>query len=228
MRGGNIVKVTGPDEVAARIVRAADDAGGRRYLVGVAGPPGSGKSTLAQGLADAVRRSGVSAEVAGMDGFHLSSALLRDAGALARKGQPDTFDVASFVARLRRLRDSAIGVPVPWPVYDRGRHDPVPDAVVFTGERVAIVEGNYLLLDRPGWREVREYLDEVWYLDAEEAVIEQRLLRRHLRGGKSPDRAQAMVAGSDLPNARLIARTADRADLVLRAVSGGYLIRPGR
>lgn len=228
MRGGNIVKVTGPGELAARIVRAADDAGGRRYLVGVAGPPGAGKSTLAQALVDAVRRSGVFAEVAGMDGFHLSSALLRDAGALGRKGQPDTFDVASFVARLRRLRDSAIGVPVPWPVYDRARHDPVADAVVFTGERVAIVEGNYLLLDRPGWREVREYLDEVWYLDAEEAVIEQRLLRRHLRGGKSPDRAEAMVAGSDLPNARLIARTADRADLVLRAVSGGYLIRPGR
>ncbi|MBV7705605.1 nucleoside/nucleotide kinase family protein [Nocardia nova] len=228
MRGGNIVKVTGSGELAARIVRAADDAGGRRYLVGVAGPPGAGKSTLAQALVDAVRRSGVFAEVAGMDGFHLSSALLRDAGALGRKGQPDTFDVASFVARLRRLRDSAIGVPVPWPVYDRARHDPVADAVVFTGERVAIVEGNYLLLDRPGWREVREYLDEVWYLDAEEAVIEQRLLRRHLRGGKSPDRAEAMVAGSDLPNARLIARTADRADLVLRAVSGGYLIRPGR
>lgn len=222
------MKVTGSGELAARIVRAADDAGGRRYLVGVAGPPGAGKSTLAQALVDAVRRSGVFAEVAGMDGFHLSSALLRDAGALGRKGQPDTFDVASFVARLRRLRDSAIGVPVPWPVYDRARHDPVPDAVVFTGERVAIVEGNYLLLDRPGWREVREYLDEVWYLDAEEAVIEQRLLRRHLRGGKSPDRAEAMVAGSDLPNARLIARSADRADLVLRAVRGGYLIRPGR
>ncbi|MDR7169266.1 pantothenate kinase [Nocardia kruczakiae] len=220
--------VTGTGELAARIVRAAEQAGGRRYLVGVTGPPGAGKSTLAQGLADAVRHAGVSAEVAGMDGFHRSSAELRDCGALGRKGQPDTFDVASFVARLRRLRDSAIGVPVPWPVYDRARHDPIPDAVTFTGERVAIVEGNYLLLDRPGWREVREYLDEVWYLDAEESLIEHRLLRRHRRGGKSPDRAQAMVAGSDLPNARLIARTADRADLVLRAVAGGYRIRPVR
>ncbi|MCC3315044.1 nucleoside/nucleotide kinase family protein [Nocardia africana] len=220
--------VMGPRELAARIVRAAEDAGDHRYLVGVAGPPGAGKSTLARGLAEAVRKSGVPAEVAGMDGFHLSSAVLRDSGALGRKGQPDTFDVASFVARLRRLRDSAIGVPVPWPVYDRARHDPVPDAVTFAGERVAIVEGNYLLLDRPGWREVRGCLDEVWYLDAEETVIEQRLLRRHLRGGKSPDRAQAMVAGSDLPNARLIARTADRADLVLRAVPGGYRIHPRR
>lgn len=221
-------EVMGPGELAARIVRAADDAGGRRYLVGVAGPPGAGKSTLAQSLADAVRSLGVPAEVAGMDGFHRSSAELRASGALGRKGQPDTFDVGAFVARLRRLRDSAIGVPVPWPVYDRARHDPIPDAVTFTGERVAIVEGNYLLLDRPGWREVREYLDEVWYLDVEESVIEQRLLRRHRRGGKSPDRAQAMVAGSDLPNARLIARTADRADLVLRAARGGYRIRPVR
>ncbi|WP_245716950.1 nucleoside/nucleotide kinase family protein [Nocardia mikamii] len=221
-------QVMGPGELAARIVRAAEDAGGRRYLVGVAGPPGAGKSTLAQGLADAVRSLGVPAEVAGMDGFHRSSAQLRDSGALGRKGQPDTFDVAAFVARLRRLRDSAIGVPVPWPIYDRARHDPIPDAVTFTGERVAIVEGNYLLLDRPGWREVRAYLDEVWYLDAEESVVERRLLRRHRRGGKSPDRARAMVAGSDLPNARLIAQTADRADLVLRAVAGGYRLRPVR
>ncbi|PPJ24700.1 nucleoside triphosphate hydrolase [Nocardia nova] len=218
----------GPGELAARIVRSADGAGARRYLVGVTGPPGAGKSTLAAGLADAVRRLGVPAEVAGMDGFHLSSAVLRQTGALGRKGQPDTFDVESFVARLRGLRDSAIGVPVPWPVYDRARHDPIPDAVTFTGERVAIVEGNYLVLDRPGWRQVRGYLDEVWYLDAEEPVIEQRLLRRHLRGGKSPDRAQAMVSGSDLPNARLIAQSRDRADLVLRAVPGGYRLLPAR
>ncbi|NKY89796.1 nucleoside/nucleotide kinase family protein [Nocardia veterana] len=221
-------EVVSTAELAARIVAATRDAAGRRYLVGVTGPPGAGKSTLAATVVRAVRAAGVPAEVAGMDGFHLSTAVLRNSGALERKGQPDTFDVDSFVARVRALRTASIGHAVPWPVYDRSRHDPIPDAVTFTDERVAIVEGNYLLLDRPGWREVREHLDEVWYLDAEESVIEQRLLRRHLRGGKSRERARAMVSASDLPNARLIRQSRHRADLVLRAVSGGYRIRSGR
>ncbi|WP_227983444.1 nucleoside/nucleotide kinase family protein [Nocardia spumae] len=213
--------------LAARIAADADVAyGGHRYLLGVTGPPGAGKSTLAARLARELTASGLPAQIAGMDGFHLTSAELRAAGALTRKGQPDTFDVAGFVARLSALRDTEI--PVPWPVYDRVRHDPVPDGVVFAAERIAIVEGNYLLLDRPGWAKVRERLDAVWYLDAGESALQHRLLRRHLRGGKSPERARAMVFDSDLPNARLIAEGREHADLVLAATSGGYLIRAAR
>ncbi|AHH16815.1 putative uridine kinase [Nocardia nova SH22a] len=215
--------VVTPDDLAARVRAAADTTSARRYLLGITGPPGAGKSTLAARLAAAL---GGQAQVAGMDGFHHTGAVLRAAGALDRKGQPGTFDVDGFVERLTMLRDN--GIRVPWPVYDRELHEPIPDAVVFGDHRIAIVEGNYLLLDSPGWSRVPGLLDAVWYLDAPESVLADRLLRRHLRGGKSPDRARAMVTGSDLPNARLIARTRERADLVLTATATGYLIEAVR
>jgi pantothenate kinase len=221
MRSGGEVALT---ELAARVVSAAQGSPDQRYLLGITGPPAAGKSTLATSLADAISAvAGVAAQIAPMDGFHLPTAVLRAAGALQRKGQPDTFDVDGFLARLAQLRDTPIGVPVSWPIYDRALHDPVPDALTFCDHTVAVVEGNYLLLDRPGWSDVRSRLDQVWYLDADDRVIEQRLTHRHLAGGKTPDQARTKIVDSDLPNARMIARTRAHADVVLREHDGLYL-----
>ncbi|MFX5869913.1 nucleoside triphosphate hydrolase, partial [Acinetobacter baumannii] len=73
----------------------------------------------------------IPAEIAPMDGFHKSSAVLDAVGARHRKGEPDTFDVAGFVERLQLLRATPLGRRVAWPIYDRQLHDPVPDAIVF-------------------------------------------------------------------------------------------------
>lgn len=198
---------------------------GRRYVVGIVGPPAAGKSTLSQNLAETVRcEHAVPAEIAPMDGFHKTSAQLDAIGARHRKGQPDTFDVTGFVERLKLLREAPLGQRVPWPIYDRGLHDPVPDAITFTAQRLAVVEGNYLLLDQPGWSEVRAQLDEVWYLDAEDDVIEQRLIDRHILGGKTIEQAKVKITDSDMPNARLIAGTRDHADIVLRENGGRYIV----
>lgn len=70
-------------------------ADGRRKLLGLVGPPGAGKSTLAQLIAQSL---GERAQVVPTDGFHLAQAELE------RKGAPDTFDCAGYVALLRRLR----------------------------------------------------------------------------------------------------------------------------
>ncbi len=81
-------------------------ASGRR-LLGLAGPPGAGKSTLAESLVRDLP-AGV-AVVVPLDGFHLAQAELVRLGRAERKGAPDTFDVAGFVALLQRIRAAGIG-----------------------------------------------------------------------------------------------------------------------
>ncbi|WP_280330019.1 nucleoside/nucleotide kinase family protein [Nocardia wallacei] len=219
------------EELAARILERTGARDGR-FVLGIAGPPGAGKSTLAGALRDTLNdRCGAGvAEVAPMDGFHLTNAELRAAGALARKGEPDTFDVPAYLDRLRKLREAPVGQPVSWPSYDRSRHEPVPDGILFDRQRIAITEGNYLLLGATGWSgwsgwsQVRQYLDAAWYLDAPPELLRKRLLRRHIRGGKSAEVAQAKVARSDLLNAELVAATRERAELVLRASGRHYLV----
>ncbi|WP_278261387.1 nucleoside/nucleotide kinase family protein [Nocardia sp. AG03] len=208
-------------ELAQRIpVSARPD---RRVLLGIAGPPGAGKSTLAQRLCAALP---VPAVVAPMDGFHLPNAVLRDGGALARKGEPDTFDTAGFVAGLRALRAGPVGEPVPWPLFDRAIDEPTEAGVLIRDERVVVIEGNYLLLtetEAPGWSTVRGLLDACWYLDAPREVLTTRLLDRHVLGGRTPVQAKAKVTDSDLRNADLVAHGRSRADRVLTAAGTGYL-----
>ncbi|WP_324195139.1 nucleoside/nucleotide kinase family protein [Nocardia puris] len=205
-----------------RVVERADAVLGRRYVLGIAGPPGAGKSTLAQRLCAGL--GGSVAGIAPMDGYHLSNAVLRAAGMVERKGEPDTFDAGGFVVNLRRLRGTPLGEPVPWPTFDRALDEPTPGGVVFRAERVAVVEGNYLLLEDGPWAAVRAELDECWYLDADRDHLERRLLDRHLLGGRTPDAARAKVADSDLRNADLVALTRSRADLILRADDVGYVV----
>ncbi|MFF0493176.1 nucleoside/nucleotide kinase family protein [Nocardia sp. NPDC004068] len=211
-------------ELAAR-VRSHAAGRSRRFVLGIAGPPGAGKSTFAAALR--AELDGL-AEVAPMDGFHLPNAELRAAGALARKGEPDTFDVAGYLERLRLLRETPLGQSISWPIYDRDRHEPVADGVVFERQPIVLTEGNYLLLDdhRPaGWAGVRALLDEAWYLDAPVEQLRDRLVRRHIRGGRSAESAAAKVADSDLRNAELVASTRERADLVLRSDGENYSLR---
>ncbi|HKD97969.1 MAG TPA: nucleoside/nucleotide kinase family protein [Micromonosporaceae bacterium] len=187
-----------------------------RILVGIAGPPAAGKSTLAQTLAGALCAAhGPDTAVAiGMDGFHLANSELARLGLAARKGAPDTFDAAGFVAMLRRLRsDEAV---VYTPVYSRVLHESIGGVVpVPASVRVVVVEGNYLLLPHEPWSQARELLDLVCYLDAPtDARVESLLRRQRMRG---LDRGAAMdwVHGSDEVNAELIATTRARADVIL-------------
>ncbi|WP_454195103.1 nucleoside/nucleotide kinase family protein [Nocardia sp. Marseille-Q1738] len=210
--------------------RVRDRAGGERYLLGIAGPPGAGKSTLSVALRDLINAEAGSAvaEIAPMDGYHLINDVLRARGSLARKGEPDTFDVDGYVAGLRRLRSTPLGQPVAWPTFDRTIDAPVPGGVVFDRQSIVLTEGNYLLLDdfdTRQWSAVRALLDECWYLDAARNVIENRLLRRHVRGGRTPEAAATKVRDSDLRNADLVAPTSAYADLVLCERARGYAVR---
>jgi pantothenate kinase len=199
-----------PQAALDRARRLARD-GGRRIL-GITGAPGAGKSTLADHVARAL---GDLAVVVPMDGFHLAGAELARLGRADRKGAQDTFDAAGFVALLRRLR--AADEPVVYaPEFRRAIEEPIAGAIpVPASIPLVVCEGNYLLLDDGAWRDVRALLDECWFVAADESVRVERLIRRHVEFGKEPAFAAAWVERSDERNARLIAPTRARADLVV-------------
>ena len=183
-----------------------------RALLGLAGPPGAGKSTLAAALkaefADV-------AQVVPMDGFHLANAELQRLDRRARKGAPDTFDGAGYVALQRRLLAQGDDEVVYAPEYRREIGEPVANAIpVFARTQLVITEGNYLLLEDDPWSQVRGLLDEIWYVEVDDALRIERLARRHQQFGRGAEEAAAWVANTDEPNARRIEAVKSRASFV--------------
>ena len=197
-----------------RLVRRAAALARRpgRAILGLTGPPGVGKSTLAERLV-----TGLAGDAAylPMDGFHLAHRVLAELGRVDRKGAPDTFDAAGYVAVLRRLRDPQEGC-VYAPRFDRDIEDSIAGAIpVGPSVPLVITEGNYLLLPDGAWAQVRPLLDEVWYLDLPEPARLRRLIDRHIAFGRDAEQARARAAGSDQRNAALIEASRDQADLVV-------------
>jgi pantothenate kinase len=181
---------------------------GRRVLLGLAGAPAAGKSTLARRLVAGVdeRLGAGTAAYVPMDGFHLSNAQLDRLGLRGRKGAPETFDVDGYVHLLGRLRAER-DRPVYAPDFDRSLEEPVAAGlVVLPGTRLVVTEGNYLADDGSGWVRVRDLLDELWYVDAPLQLREQRLLHRHVRGGRTEEEAMAFIVSSERANARRVER----------------------
>jgi pantothenate kinase len=214
------------ERVQARIVGRP----GARTMIGIVGAPGAGKSTLALALQAALAEAGASVAYLPMDGFHLSNAALSDLGRADRKGAPDTFDAAGYVALLRRIRagragsagsadsaDPAGSDETVWaPAFDRGLEEPVAGSIaVPASTSVVITEGNYLLLEQGPWSDVAGLLDEVWFCAVADSVRRARLVERHHRFGKSLAAAQAWAAGPDERNAELIEATRPRADVIV-------------
>lgn len=207
-----------PDVAAlAQRVRGLHRRRGERCVVGIAGPPGAGKSTLARAVVQALGEAPVvAAALVPMDGFHLAGSELERLGRQDRKGAPDTFDAAGYVALLERLRHGHVTVYAP--EFRREIEEAVAGAVAVDPDvEVVVTEGNYLLLDEGAWAGVRPLLDEVWYLDLAEDLRVERLVARHVAHGRPAAAARSWALGPDQRNAERIAGTRERADLVLRA-----------
>lgn len=198
-------------DLLARAGQLADR--GDRAILGITGAPGAGKSTLAQRLVGNLGPD--CARLVGMDGFHLAQAELVRLGRAERKGAPDTFDAGGYLALLRRLRvaDEAV---VYAPTFDRGIEEPIGSATpIPAAVPLVITEGNYLLLDQPGWAEIGNLLDECLFLEIDEATRLERLVARHQRYGRSRAEADSRAGGSDQRNAEVVAATRPRADLIV-------------
>ena len=180
-------------------------------MIGLVGEPGAGKSTVAAALSAALGDE-LALAVVPMDGFHLANAELARLGRAARKGAPDTFDAAGYLALLHRLRNApptsgGEAAPV---IYAPAFHREIEEAVageipVLPNTQLVITEGNYLLLDGAEWRGVRDLLDDIWFIATPQDQRHAQLLARHIAHGRSREAALDWIANTDEPNARRIA-----------------------
>ena len=205
---------------------------GRRILVMLAAPPGAGKTTLLTFLEKLSRERGDigAIQIIGMDGFHRRQEYLqshyvqRDDTQVAMvdiKGAPVTFDLEKLTESIRKV---AAGEVCGWPVYDRMLHNPVEDAIKVDGS-IILLEGNYLLLDKDGWRNLSAFADYTISIRAEEEFLRERLIDRKKKTGVNEEAAVRFVDYSDMPNARLCLGKTKPADLILTIdTSGDYHI----
>ncbi|WP_258062439.1 nucleoside/nucleotide kinase family protein [Arthrobacter sp. B0490] len=185
---------------------------GGRALLGIVGAPGAGKSTVAAAVA---ALDPASHTLVPMDGFHLADQALAGLGLLDRKGAPETFDAHGYAALLARLRANPDHT-VYAPAFERDLEQPLANALpVPPSSSLLVTEGNYLLLEEPGWQDARNLLDEVWFIDVDPDVRRRRLVARHIQFGKSPAAAEEWVRRVDEPNGALVSAGRERADRVL-------------
>lgn len=206
------MRLTTADLVAR--ARSLSERDGRTVL-GIAGAPGAGKSTLAGTLVEALGPR-LAVQV-GMDGFHLSNAVLERLGRRGRKGAIDTFDDAGYAALLDRVAAARPGdPPVYAPVFLREIEEPVAAGVAVDGDvPLVVTEGNYLLATSGSWPAARARMAEVWFVTVPDDVRLARLEARHRAYGKGAEEARRWARGSDQVNAELVESTREAADLVV-------------
>lgn len=206
---------------------------GRRILVLLAAPPAAGKSTLVSFLEHLSRtEAGLTPiQSIGMDGFHHYQDYLAEHTVvkngeeipMARvKGSPISFDLELMTQRIRQV---AAGENCGWPEYNRRLHNPRDNAIAISGN-IILLEGNYLLLDRPGWSDLRQYADYTIRISADKNDVRERLVQRKAGStGWSREQAEAFVDFSDMDNVMEVTKYSVPADLNLRMRSDGSYVK---
>lgn len=155
--------------------------------------------------------------------------------AYVRRGAPWTFDVDGIVEFVQGLRRWADLTPLslssaystladrcttdlpngkeipkdhfPAPTFSHSLKDPVPNSLFIPpSATIIILEGNYLLLDRPQWRHIASLVDFRVFIRVDIERMRERVARRHVQAGIEPDLENGFrrVDGNDAINARMV------------------------
>ena len=182
-----------------------------RLIVAIAGSPGSGKSTLVSNLQKLLDGS----FVVPMDGFHLDNQVLSVHSMLDRKGSAASFDSVGYYELLKRIRHS--GEVVYAPVFDRDADLSKAGAIEIPKDaKIILTEGNYLLLDQTPWNQLAPLFDLTVFLDIDESILRERLVKRWLEQGLSNNDAVKRAESNDLINAKQVSQYSRTADIVLQ------------
>lgn len=202
-------------------------AGGQRIVVFLAAPPAVGKTTLSLFLESLSKSSDEfeNVKAIGLDGFHYHADYLaahttiRDGEVVEMtrvKGCPETFDAEKLERTLARIHTEDIK----WPIYFRNIHDVIEDGDRVTGN-IVLLEGNWLLLKDERWAAVRKYADYAVMIQAEEAMLKDRLIGRKMQGGTSREDAEAFYEYSDSRNVTRTLRDSVNWDVCWKVESDG-------
>ena len=101
-------------------------------------------------------------------------------------------------------------------------HDVVEEAIPVTAP-ILLVEGNYLLLNQPIWRDLPH--DYAVFITADEVLLRQRLIERKMRGDKTHEQAALFYQESDGPNVRLCLGSRLPCDLELQLLPDGTFMQ---
>ncbi|KAL6939581.1 hypothetical protein ACO0RG_003424 [Hanseniaspora osmophila] len=132
-----------------------------------------------------------------MDGFHLSRKMLDKFQNFEemhkRRGSYYTFDSKNYlelvklITRVNKKRGTE-DISIFYPGFDHALKDPQQDQHVVKPEtKVVIMEGLYLLLDKPNWKSIVSSLPAentlIYKIDSEESTMEKRVSKRHVQSG---------------------------------------------
>lgn len=185
-----------------------------RTMIGIVGKPGAGKSTVVTEIQKQFSTEDVA--IIPMDGYHLSNEELIRLGRRERKGAPDTFDVEGFISLITRVRNE-IDKNHTFHIFHREiEASKADEGIVLRNTKVIVIEGNYLFSEEHNWSEVFPLLDQSWFIEIDDEIRMQRLITRHIKYGKTPQEAEDWSRGSDEANAKFIAKTASRAERIIK------------
>ena len=182
-----------------------------RFILAISGPPGSGKSTISSLIANSL---GECAKIVPMDGFHLENQRLKDLNLFHRKGSPKTFDAYGFLELIRNIRKKE---SLTFPIFNRDADETIKDAETLCPKhKIIIIEGNYLLLNKHPWSDLKEYFDLSIYLEVSDIKLEKRLTDRWIKHGLDPISASVRAINNDMANVSYVKKHSIHPDFKIR------------